>query len=132
MKFSTKTTYGLRAMILLAQEKDKSVPLSMVAEREDISLKYLERIFAQLKKAGLITSEMGSMGGYCLAREAGQITVYDIVQTLEGEIAPFYCVDKSEKVFCGHKCNCGVTGVLRKVQDSLVETLRGIKLSDLI
>ncbi|MBU4216821.1 Rrf2 family transcriptional regulator [Candidatus Parcubacteria bacterium] len=132
MKFSTKTTYGLRAMILLAQEKNKSVPLSMVAEREDISLKYLERIFAQLKKANLITSEMGSMGGYCLAGEAKDITVYDIVKTLEGEIAPFYCVAKSEKVFCGHKCNCGVTGVLKKVQDSLVETLRGIKLVDLI
>jgi Rrf2 family protein len=104
----------------------------MVAEREDISLKYLERIFAQLKKAKLISSEKGSQGGYSLALDARDVTVYDIVKTLEGEIAPFYCVDKSAKVFCGHKCSCGVNGVLQKVQDSLIETLQGIKLSDLI
>ena len=132
MKFSTKTTYGLRAMIVLASKKEASVPLSLVAEQEDISAKYLERIFAQLKKAKLIKSEQGSMGGYQLAREAQHITIYDIVKALEGEISPFYCVDKSEKVFCGQKCNCGVMGVLKKVQDSLIKTLDDIKLTDLI
>jgi len=132
MKFSTKTTYGLRAMILLAQEKEGSISLSLIAEREGISLKYLERIFAQLKKEELISSEKGSTGGYLLAREASDITIYDIVKALEGEISPFYCVDKSEKVFCGQKCNCGVMGVLKKVQDSLVKTLKDIRLTDLI
>lgn len=132
MKFSTKTTYGLRAMIVLAQKNEGSLPLSAVAEQEGISLKYLERIFAQLKKAKLITSEQGSMGGYHLARESGDITIYDIVKALEGDISPFYCVERSEKVFCGQKCNCGVMGVLKKVQDSLIKTLEDIKLADLI
>lgn len=132
MKFSTKTTYGLRAMILLAQEKKSSVSLSLIAERESISLKYLERIFSQLKREKLIKSEKGSAGGYYLAREAKNITIYDIVKALEGDISPFYCVEKSEKVYCGKKCNCAVMGVLKKVQDSLINTLRDIKLTDLL
>jgi len=136
MKFSTKTTYGLRAMIFLARqskkEKGKSTPISLIAEKEKISNKYLERLFSKLKKDKLIISEKGAGGGYILSRPANTITVYDIIKTLEGKITPFYCLDESGKVHCDIKCDCGVVSVLGKVQKAVVNTLRDIKLSDLI
>ncbi|MCD4761420.1 Rrf2 family transcriptional regulator, partial [bacterium] len=87
MKFSTKTTYGLRAMIFLARqskkEKGKSTPISLIAEKEKISNKYLERLFSKLKKDKLIISEKVAGGGYISSRPANTITVYDIIKTLE-------------------------------------------------
>lgn len=132
MKFSTKTTYGLRAMINLAKvADDKSVSLATIAKNENISQKYLERLFSDLKKAKLVEAEKGASGGYKLAKKASLITVYDIVSTLEGEISPFHCLGANGKIKCSSKCNCGATLVLVKVQKAIVETLKGIKLEDL-
>lgn len=132
MKFSTRTTYGLRAMVYLAQNQGKeNLSLASIARAENISPKYLERIFARLKKAGLVSAEKGVSGGYQLAREPQKITLYDIVKTLEGNMSLFYCLDDKGKVYCGNQCNCAVTEVLAKVQNAIAKTLAGIKLKDL-
>ena len=87
MIFSTRSTYGLRAIINLAKrEKFGSVSLAVIAKQENISLKYLERLFANLKKTGLIKAEIGANGGYLLAKSAKQINVYDIIKALEGKL----------------------------------------------
>jgi Rrf2 family protein len=133
MKFSTRTTYGLRSMIQLAARYGKdNVSLASIAKQEKISLKYLERIFASLKKEGLIISEKGSTGGYSLSRAPKEINVFEIVKALEGNMAPFHCLDESGKIFCSSKCKCGATTVLVKVQHAINSTLKGINLDELI
>lgn len=133
MKFSTKTTYGLRAMIKLAKNRSEdSVSLTTIAKDEKISAKYLERLFSKLKKDGLVSAEKGAAGGYRLSREASQITVFDIIKSLEGKMTPFHCLDEDGKIYCAVKCDCGVVAVLGKVQTAVNETLKNIKLSDLI
>ena len=132
MKFSTRTTYGLRAMIILAQKYgQESISLATIARDEKISLKYLERLFAKLKKEKLITSEKGSAGGYSLSRAPKDINVFEIVKALEGEMSPFHCLDESGKIFCSAKCKCGATSVLVKVQQAVNTTWKGIRLSEL-
>jgi len=133
MKFSTRTTYGLRAMINLSNYWNKEkVSLSKIAKDEDISPKYLERLFSRLKKSGLVVAEKGATGGYALAMDPKDITIFDIVKSLEGKMSPFHCVDESGKIYCGKDCKCGATLVLVKVQKAINDTLKGIKLKDLI
>ncbi len=133
MKFSTKTTYGLRAMTSLARHYKKgSLSLALIAKNENISLAYLERIFAKLKKAGLIISEKGAQGGYALAMHPNKITTLDIVKALEGEVSPFRCIGGDGRVNCQASKFCEVPIVLVKVQTAIVKTLKNINLSDLL
>ncbi|HOZ55923.1 MAG TPA: Rrf2 family transcriptional regulator [bacterium] len=133
MKFSTRTTYGLRAMIKLAANYNKAaVSLAHIAKKEKISQKYLERLFVALKKEKLVLSEKGASGGYRLARDPKNIRIYDIVRVLEGEINPFHCVNDKGEIICSQKCHCGATAILIKVQGAINSTLQSMKLSDLL
>ena len=133
MIFSTRSTYGLRAMINLAKRgKLGSVSLAVIAKEEKISLKYLERLFAGLKKAGLVKAEMGAGGGYKLAKSAKKINIYDIIKALEGKLSSFHCSSKNEKIFCSSLCRCEVTQVLVKVEQAINSTLKDIKLNQLL
>lgn len=131
--FSTRTTYGLRAMIRLAGHKgQESLSLPNIAKAENISLGYLGRLFVDLKKSGLVSAGKGAKGGYKLSRPASRIMVYEIVRSLEGKMSPFHCLDESGKIYCQASCRCGATKVLVKVQEAVNKTLKGIKLSDLL
>lgn len=133
MKFSTRTTYGLRAMIRLAKNNDGGpLSLAVISREERISLGYLERLFVRLKSAGLVGAEKGAGGGYRLARSAGKIVIYDIIKALEGSMSPFYCLDDKGKIYCDARCRCGATSVLLKVQEAVNKTLRGITLKELV
>ena len=133
MKFSTRTTYGLRAMVKLAENWERgAVPLSLIARQEKISLKYLERIFARLRRAGLVKAERGVSGGYRLSRHPVKINIYDIVEALEGRLILFYCLDEKGKVSCSTTKPCGASIVLAKVQAAITKTLKGMVLSSLI
>ncbi len=132
MRFSTRTTYGLRAMIFLTRNfGDDNISLNTIAKKENISLSYLERLFAILKKADLIKSEKGMSGGYKLAKNPNFITIYDIVRVLEGEVTPFFCLSEDGEVKCSVSKSCGASVVLSKVQIAIKKTLKDIKLSDL-
>ncbi len=88
MKLSTKSRYGLRAVIDLAlYSQNGQVALHQIAARQNLSIKYLEQDFATLRKAGLVRSIKGAQGGYILARPADQIRVGDIVRILEGDLS---------------------------------------------
>lgn len=133
MKFSTRTTYGLRAMIRLASYSGKKpLPLPNIAKAENISLGYLERMFSDLKKANLVKAAKGVKGGYKLAKPANKITVFEIVKALEGKLSLFHCLAEDGRVYCNVGCRCGAALVLSKVQGALRKTLQGIRLSDLI
>jgi len=133
MKFSTRTTYGLRAMIILAKNYDKNnISLSKIAKEENISLGYLERLFARIKKAGLVKAEKGSSGGYVLAKDSKEITIFEIIKALEGKMSPFHCLSEDGKIYCSTNCKCGATKVLVKVQNAVNNTLKSINLKELI
>ena len=87
MRISTKGKYGLRAMVDLAvHSADSPIPLSSIAERQDLSLGYMEQVFSVLRKAGLVKSIKGAQGGYILAEDAASITVGDVLRALEGDL----------------------------------------------
>ncbi|RXI44741.1 Rrf2 family transcriptional regulator [Clostridium tetani] len=87
MQISTKGRYGLKAMVNIGVYSSlESVTKKSISEMEDISEKYLEQILSVLKKNGLINSKKGPQGGYTLARNDNEITVGDILRTLEGEL----------------------------------------------
>lgn len=133
MKFSTRTTYGLRAIAHLARlKKGETVSLASIAKNEGISQAYLERLFSGLKKAGVIESVKGVSGGYHLNKSAAQTSVYDVVKILEGKMSPFHCIDESGKIVCSSKCKCGATKVLAEVQAAVHDSLKKLCLADLV
>lgn len=98
MKISTKGRYGLRTMLELSKNFDDTfIPLKEIAKNQGISDKYLEQIINQLNKAGFVKSERGPQGGYKLSRNPNEITVGEILRTLEGSLSPVSCVDDNGK-----------------------------------
>lgn len=99
MKISTKGRYGLRCLIDLAIHCSEGyVPLGAISERQDLSLNYLESIFASLKRSGLIIGIAGAQGGYVLARPANEITLFDILTVLEGDMSVYDSVGEETKI----------------------------------
>ena len=130
MKFSTKSEYGLRALISLAKhQKEQPYSLAKIAKEQKISLAYLERLFAKLKKANLVKSAKGMKGGYSLVKPANRISVKEILIALEGKLSPYICSDLNNicKVHL-----CSVKFVWQKLEDSMNKTLESIKLSQLV
>lgn len=88
MKISTKGRYGLRALVDMTANADgKPMSLTSVAKRQSISLNYLEQVFGTLRKSGIVFSTKGSNGGYLLAKQPKDITIKEILDSLEGEFA---------------------------------------------
>ncbi|NLI61334.1 MAG: Rrf2 family transcriptional regulator [Clostridiales bacterium] len=87
MRISTKGRYGLRAMVDLAvYSSDIPIPLSSIAERQNLSLGYMEQVFSVLRKAGLVKSIKGAQGGYVLGDNPANITVGHVLRALEGDL----------------------------------------------
>ena len=94
MRLSTRSEYGLRALVsLVHRQGDQPVPLRVIAEDEGISEQYLEQIFVELRRAGFVLSVRGAKGGYRLARPSQDIRVGDVIRLLEGSLAPYDCLD---------------------------------------
>lgn len=131
MRISTKGRYGLMAMSQLALEYgDKPVPLKSIASKQNISDSYLEQLFSTLRKDKLLKSVRGAQGGYMLSRSPNEITVGNILRSLEGDIAPADCaVDKAE---CTNEDNCASKLVFIKIKNSVDEVIDSITLQDMI
>src|SRR4051794_12186824 len=103
--FSSRAEYGVRLMVELGRQRPETpISLKALAEAEGLPLAYLEQVVARLKRAGLVESARGAHGGYWLARPAEQITMDEVVQALEGAIAPMECFlgEPTERVLCSH------------------------------
>lgn len=85
MNISNKARYGIRIMLYIALASGKTITVQDVFEKEDVSKRYLEQIFAELKKNGLIGSVKGKHGGYYLAKETKDVTTLEIIVALEGD-----------------------------------------------
>jgi Rrf2 family cysteine metabolism transcriptional repressor len=145
MMFSTKAEYGVRVMVELARRASNApdgvesvVPLAEIAEHDGLPLAYLEHLVARLRKAGLIDSRRGSRGGYMLARDARQITMAEVVEALEGSIAPIECISQASdgRVVCSRESDpdhvCPTKLLWTRVRFSIVRTLRETTLADLL
>jgi len=134
MKISTKSQYGLRAMVYLAKvfKKGKVFSLREIAKKEGISFDYLEKIISKLEKAGLVKSKKGVRGGYFLARLPKKIRIGDIVRVLEGEMALVKCIAKKVEYSCPRERKCLTKSFWKKIQDSLNSVLNSLTLADLI
>jgi Rrf2 family protein len=139
MLFSTKAEYGVRLMVELGRQPD-TVPVSLntVAEAERLPLSYLEHLVAKLRRAGLVTSTRGAHGGYSLAHPAEKITMLEVVEALEGQIAPMECFHETPegKVLCSHEGstdrNCATKLLWTRVQGGVNKALQGTTLADLV
>lgn len=130
MKLSTRTRYGMRAVIELAQhEGNRPLQLKVIAERQEISVKYLEQLMSLLRSAGFVRSVRGSKGGYILARPADQIRLSEIFRCLEGPVTTTECTE--DATYCARSADCIARDVWKKVEDAIQDVLDAIKLSDL-
>jgi Rrf2 family protein len=139
MLFSTKAEYGVRLMVELGRSEGSGpVALSTIAEAEILPLSYLEHLVAKLRGAGLVTSTRGAHGGYALARPAAEIDMLDVVQALEGPIAPMECFhdDPEGRVLCSHEIDegraCATKLLWTRVQGGVTKALGGTTLADLV
>lgn len=131
MRLSTKGRYGTRAMIDIALYRESgSTLLKDIAARQGISLKYLDHILSSLRKAGLIKNVRGRGGGYSLTRPASKITLCEIIEAVEGSLAPVECIDDPE--YCKKISTCSARDVWLKVRESIEGVLRGTTLQSLI
>src|SRR5690349_16754387 len=137
--FSTKAEYGVRIMAhLAAHDGDSPVSLAAIADAEGLPLAYLEHLVARLRRAELVESRRGARGGYSLARPAESITMAEVVEALEGEIAPIECItaDADGALVCardgqpGHD-PCPTKLLWTRVQGSIVRTLKDMTLAEL-
>jgi len=128
MKFSTRAEYGLKAMANLAGSFPERKNLKSISLEERLSIKYLEGLIGNLRRQGLVKSFKGKKGGYVLSRDPKSIRVGEIVEILEGPIAPMKCYDK----FCAMKNNCSSSLVWDKLGTQIRKTLYAIKLNEII
>lgn len=127
MKFSKKSRYGLTALIDLAiNSQEGRVALNSIAERNDISLQYLEQIFAVLKKAKIVKSIKGAQGGYLLNMPPREITVGMVVEAVDGT----YYIDDEDSM--GKASAVIQEEIIDKVNEAMDQILKNLTLADLL
>ncbi|MBQ8508029.1 MAG: RrF2 family transcriptional regulator [Clostridia bacterium] len=132
MMISTRGRYALRVMIDLAEQKTSNfVPLKEVAERQEISEKYLESIVKNLVQNGYLEGLRGKGGGYRLVREPDSYTVGSILRLMEGSLAPVSCLAQRAQP-CGREAVCRTLPMWRKLYEMVNDYFDGITLADLI
>lgn len=130
MRLTRGGEYGIRGMLFLAMQlPDRIILLSEISRSQNIPESYLAKIFQILTKAGLVRSHRGFKGGYSLARPAGQITVKDIIEGIEGPIALNRC--SAEESTCREDIDCRIQDVWKDAQNAMIGVLEGTTLGDL-
>ena len=131
MKLSTKGRYGTRALLELALHKgDDPMSLKDIACRQEISLSYLEQLVSPLVAGGIIRSTKGPRGGISLVKNPSEIKLSDIIQTLEGSVAPAECVDNPD--VCDRSPSCVTRDVWSEMKTAMSGVLESTTLQDLV
>lgn len=132
MMISTKGRYALRVMVDLAEHSnDGYVALKEIAERQNISKKYLEAIMALLSKAELVDAVHGKGGGYRLNNPPEHYRIGDILRITEDTLAPVACLEKSAEP-CPRESKCSTVKMWRKLYTLIDEFFDGITVADLM
>lgn len=131
MKLSTRTRYGIRAVIeLAATDSRKPVQLKVIAKRQDISVKYLEQLMNALRSGGIVRSIRGARGGYILAKPPNQIKLGDVFNCLEGNVIIAECVEDED--YCRRAADCAARLLWIQVQQAIKNVLESETIQDLI
>lgn len=131
MKFSTKGRYALRMMLEFALHPGECTRINQVAERQDISDKYLEQIVTILSRAGYVKSRRGAQGGYYLAKDPSEYTVGMILRLAEGSLVPVTCLEEEVNP-CSRSQTCATLMVWRKLDHAISDVVDSITLADLV
>jgi len=136
MKLSKKSEYGLRALLELTLAHGRTtLQRHDIAYRQHIPIEFLEQILLSLKRAGLISSRRGVKGGYVLIKQPKEITLGQVIRTLDGPLAPIGCVSKTAYQKCrecpyAEKTRCPVQQVMGTVRDAIAGILDYYTLAD--
>lgn len=132
MMISTRGRYALRVLIDLAEHQNGSyIPMKEVADRQNISLKYLERIMPLLTKAKIVEGQHGKGGGYRLNDEPGRYRVGDILRLTEGNLAPVACLACDAKP-CDRTAQCRTLAMWERFYVMTNDYFDGITIADLM
>lgn len=131
MKLSTKVRYGTRAMLdLAAHFGNGPILLKDIAKRQEVSLKYLDRIFSPLKAAGLVKAVRGAKGGYALNSSPSKITVSQVFEALEGPLELVGCT--RSKNFCRRVNSCVTHDIWYELSKAMQTVLKTTTLENLV
>ena len=118
MRFSTKVRYGTRALLDLARHQGEGlIPLKDIAQRQQISLHYLEHLITPLVVAGIVRSSRGYRGGVQLAKPSSEIKLSEVIRLFEGDIVPVECVDNPE--VCSRSELCVARGMWAELKRAM-------------
>ena len=133
MKLSTKGRYGLRALIDLAQHGGEGpVSITSIAERQEISERYLEQLMSKLKKAGIIRASAEHRGDMSLQRNVEEVSVGEVLRALEGDLNPVECSGFLLEGGCQAADNCVTKYVWQRINDSINQTVDEMNLKALV
>ena len=132
MLVSTRGRYAIRVMIDLAEYRHgKFIPMKEIADRQEVSLKYMTKIMQALTKSGLLDGQHGKGGGYKLNREPADYRVGDILRLTEGTLAPVACLDVTD-CRCDRAAECRTRPMWNELDRIINEYLDGITIADLM
>ncbi|MDO4977668.1 MAG: Rrf2 family transcriptional regulator [Eubacteriales bacterium] len=133
MKISTKGRYALHLMLDIAshQTSDKPVRIKDIAERQNLSNKYLEQIIAALNKAGYVKSLRGAQGGYLLTKKPEEYTAGMILRVMEGSLSPVACLDEEENT-CNRQHGCVTVKLWSMMYDAIQGVVDSVTLADMM
>ena len=130
MKVSTKGDYGVRALVELAHHYGEGpVQSALIASRQEVPEPYLDQLLTTLRRAGFIRSVRGPQGGHALIREPGEVKLSEVMEALEGSLAPIACVDDPES--CTKSGGCVQRDVWEQVRDATRAILENVTIGDL-
>lgn len=130
MQITRATEYGVLGLIALSRRAPGEVAMAdVVGQEEDIPVSFLGKIFQALSRAGLVRSARGSGGGFCLAREASEISVLQVVEAIEGPLAFTRCLD--EETGCEHAGGCALCSLFSEAQDRVKEVFARTTIAEL-
>lgn len=131
MKITTKSIYAIRALHTINLETKKGeipVGISIISGKLDISNKYLEQIFSELKKAKLVISTAGKNGGYQLAKDSDKITILDVINVMDGGVIPIHCVNNRDCDVCSL---CSINGLWMEMKNHMEQYLSSVSIDSL-
>ena len=132
MLVSTRGRYAIRVMIDLAEHMNgKYIPMKEIADRQDVSLKYMTKIIQALTKSGMLDGQHGKGGGYKLNRDPEEYRVGDILRLTEGTLAPVACLDETD-CKCDRSFECRTRPMWNELDKLISEYLDGITIADLM
>ncbi|MGA1862553.1 Rrf2 family transcriptional regulator [Deferribacter thermophilus] len=131
MRVTTRSRYAIRALYALAIAGGDKNPVSLkkISEMESISMKYLERLFSNLIKAGIVNSIRGVYGGYVFNKPLNEVTLLDVVEVMDGNIKPVDCIDDEG---CERAESCSINWIWFELKNIIENYLSKITFYDLV